>query len=268
MVGYNESMKIENLRHIGRQLFSEIGKTRLKPFASEALGKGAGGDKTFPIDKKAEDIIISSLESLKEPLSIISEEAGIIEIQGGGNRVIIDPIDGSKNAITGIPFYCTSIAVAGNDAIGGIYMGYVINLLTGDEFWAEKGKGAYFNGEPISTQKDDTFYLITYEAQSPKNDIPKIMKLLAEAWRTRCLGAMAMDIAYLAYGAASVFVTPSPSRSFDFAAGYLMVKEAGGVFTDMNGNSIEAAEIGLKRTSPLLASGNIKLHEKALELLK
>ncbi|MCL4458006.1 MAG: hypothetical protein M1147_03295 [Nitrospirae bacterium] len=260
-------MKIENLRHIGRQLFSEIGKTRLKPFASEALGKGAGGDKTFPIDKKAEDIIIGSLEALGEPLSIVSEEAGLKEIKGGGRKVIIDPIDGSKNAITGIPFYCTSIAVADSDNIDSISLGYVMNLLTGDEFWAEKGKGAFFNSERIYTQKDDTFYLIAYEAQSPKNDIPKIMKLLGEAWRTRCWGAMALDISYLAYGAVSVFVTPSPSRSFDFASGYLLVKEAGGVFTDINGNSIGDSEIGLNRSAPLLASGNLQLHEKALKLL-
>lgn len=261
-------MKVESLRQIGRQLFSEIGSTRLKPFASEALGKGAGGDKTFPIDKKAEDIIIGSLEALNEPLSIVSEEVGLKEIKGGGRTVIIDPIDGSKNAITGIPFYCTSIAVADGDTIGSIYMGYVMNLLTGDEFWAEKGKGAFFNNERIYTQKDDTFYLIAYEAQSPKNDIPKIMKLLGEAWRTRCWGAMALDISYLAYGAVSVFITPSPSRSFDFASGYLFVKEAGGIFTDMNGNPIDEVEHGLKRGAPILASGNIQLHEKALKLLE
>jgi myo-inositol-1(or 4)-monophosphatase len=260
-------MKIENLRQIGKRLFSEIGSTRLKPFASEALGKGAGGDKTFPIDKKAEDIIISSLESLNEPLSIVSEEAGIKEIKNGGNKVIIDPIDGSKNAITGIPFYCTSIAVADGDNIGGIYMGYIINLLTGDEFWAEKGKGAFFNGERIYTQKDEVFYLIAYESTSPKNDIPKMIRLLSETRRTRCFGATALDLAYVAYGSVSVFLTPSPSRSFDFAGGYLLIKEAGGVFSDTDGNPIEQMEIGLKRTVPILAAGNKQLHEKALKLL-
>lgn len=260
-------MEIIDLRQIGKRLFAEIGNTRLKPFASEALGKGAGGDKTFPIDKKAEDIIIGSLKALDEPLSIVSEEAGIEEIKGGGKKVIIDPIDGSKNAITGIPFYCTSIAVADSNNIGSISLAYIINLLTGDEFWAEKGKGAFFNGERIYTQKNDIFYLIAYEAQNPKNDIPKIVKLLGASWRTRCWGAMALDISYVAYGAVSVFITPSPSRSFDFASGYLLVKEAGGVFTDINGNSIDSVEIGLKRGAPLLASGNMQLHEKALELL-
>ncbi len=70
-------MNIDSLRKIGKELFFEIGETRLKPFASAAIGKGAGGDKTFPIDKQAEDIIITGLENLGEPLNIISEEAGI-----------------------------------------------------------------------------------------------------------------------------------------------------------------------------------------------
>ncbi len=260
-------MKIEHLREIGKRLFSEIGRTRLKPFVSESIGKGAGGDRTFPIDKKAEDIIISYLKKLDEPLSIISEEAGGINIKGGGKKVIVDPIDGSKNAITGIPFYCASIAIADGNNIGSISVGYIINLVTGDEFWAIKGNGAFFNGERIQTQKDDTIYLVAYEAQSPKNDIPRIMRLLSESWRTRCLGAMAMDIAYLAYGAVSIFITPSPSRSFDYAAGYLLVKEAGGIFTDINGNSIDDSEIGLKKGSPLLACANSKIHERALKLL-
>lgn len=260
-------MKIENLRQIGKRLFSEIGSTRLKPFASEAIGKGASGDKTFPIDKKAEDIIIGSLEALNEPLSIISEEAGLKEIKGGGKKVLIDPIDGSKNAITGIPFYCSSIAVADGDNIGSVSLAYVINLLTGDEFWAEKGKGAFFNGERIHTQKDDIFYLIAYESPSPRNDIPRMIRLLSETRRTRCFGATALDLAYVAYGSVSVFLTPSPSRSFDFAGGYLLIKEAGGVFSDTDGKPIEDMEIGLKRSVPILAAGNKQLHEKALKLL-
>ncbi len=260
-------MKIEDLRKIGKELFFEIGETRLRPESSQAIGKGAGGDKTFPIDKKAEDIIIDALDSLGEPLSIISEELGARELKGGGKRVLIDPVDGSKNAVTGVPFYCSSIAVADGDRIGSVSLSYVLNLLTGDEFWAEKGKGAFFNGEKIYAQKDDLLRLIAYEAQSPKNDIPRIMKLLGEARRTRCLGATALDLAYLAYGAVSVFVSPAPSRSFDFAGGRLLVIEAGGVFTDTDGNSIEDLEAGLRLRVPIMASGNRLLHERALKLL-
>lgn len=260
-------MDIDSLRKIGKELFSEIGEIRLKPFASASIGKGAGGDHTYPIDKQAEDIIIGALENLHEPLDIISEEAGTSRIMTGGKRVLIDPIDGSKNAINGVPFYCSSIAVADGDTVGSISAAYIINLLSGDEFWAERGGGAFFNGEKISTQQEDLLYLVAYEAQSPARDIPRIMNLLAGARRTRCLGATALDLAYLAYGAISVFVSPSPSRSFDFAGGWLMVAEAGGIFTDVEGNSIADLALGLDRSVPLLASGNKAMHERALKLL-
>lgn len=258
-------MEIESLRKIGTQLLKEIPSMRLKP--KIAIGVGAAGDKTYPVDKRAEDIIISGLDDSGESLTIISEEVGIKEIRGGGKKVLIDPVDGSRNAIAGIPFYCTSIAVVDGDALRDIESAYIVNLVNGDEFWAEKGKEAFLNGKRISTQENDELYLIAYEAQHPSKDIPKITPLLFKSRKTRCLGATALDLAYLAFGAISIFVTPSLSRSFDFASGWLLVKEAGGIFTDIDGSSIENLEISLKKSSSLLASGNAKLHEKALRLL-
>jgi len=260
-------MNINNLRDIGRLLFAALGSTRLRPFESEILGKGAGGDKTYPIDKKAEDLIISAFVALHEPLTILSEECGMMEILGGGAQVIIDPVDGSRNAVNGVPFYCTSIAVCDGSTFGDISLAYVINLLTGDEFWAERGKGAFFNGDQIGCQKDEPFYLVAYEAQTPARDVSGILRLLSEARRTRCLGATALDLALLAYGAVSVFIAPSPSRSFDFAAGYLLVKEAGGIMTDTTGQDFDKIAATLNTRIPLLASGNVRLHEKALKLL-
>jgi myo-inositol-1(or 4)-monophosphatase len=253
------------LRKIGRRLLKEIPVIGHKP--QTVIGVGAAGDKTYLIDKKAEEIIISGLDESGEALTIISEEIGIQDIKGGGKKVLIDPIDGSRNAISGIPFYCTSIAIADGNTLRDVESAYVVNLVNGDEFWAEKGKGAFLNGEKISVQKDDELYLIAYEAQDPSKDIPRISPLLIRSRKTRCLGATALDLSYLASGAISIFVTPSLSRSFDFASGWLLVREAGGIFTDMKGNTIEILEIGLKRSSSLLASGNKRLHEKALRLL-
>jgi len=260
-------MDIRILRTIREKLLRRLSETRINPLSQKALGVGAAGDKTFPIDKIAEDIIISELESSGLPLSLISEEYGRKELHGGGRRVLIDPIDGSKNAISGIPFYCTSLAIAEGDTIGSISMAYVVNLINGDEFLAEKGKGAFLNNERISTQGDDEFHLIAYEAQVPGRDIPRIIPLLSKAHKTRCLGATALDLAYLSQGAVSVLVNPSLSRSFDFAGGWLLIKEAGGVFTDTKGDSLDGIDLGLEKSAPLLASGNQRLHDKALALL-
>lgn len=260
-------MHLKILRNIRRKLLAELSETRFKPMMQKAIGVGASGDKTFPVDRIAEDIIISELEASGLPLSIISEEYGFKEINGGGKRVLIDPIDGSKNAISGIPFYCTSIAIADGETIGSIDLAYVVNLINGDEFRAEKGKGAFLNNEKISSQKDEEFYLIAYEAQTPARDIAQIMPLLAKSRKTRCLGATALDLSCLAYGAISVFVNPSLSRSFDFAGGWLLVKEAGGMFTNIKGNPVENIGLGVKKSVSLLASGNQRLHDKALRIL-
>lgn len=259
-------MEIDTLRNIGKNLLKEV------PFVEKdkkrALGIGASGDKTYLIDKIAEDIIISGLHKSGEACTIVSEESGLQDIRGGGRKILIDPIDGSRNAISGLPFYCTSIAIVDGDTIKDISLAYIVNLVNGDEFWAEKGKGAFFCGKKIRTQKDDIFYLVAYEAQAPQKDILRIIPLLSKSRKTRCLGSTALDLAYLASGAISIFVSPSPSRSFDFAGGWLLVKEAGGVFTDTNGDSLEPLKVSIKKSTSLLVSGNRKLHDKALMLLK
>jgi len=258
-------MEIEQLRAIGKRLLEKV--PLVKKNKKNLLGTGASGDKTYHIDKVAEDIIISGLEKSGEGLTIISEEIGTKDIRGGGRKILIDPIDGSRNAISGIPFYSTSIALAEGDSIGGMMLAYIINLINGDEFWAEKGKGAFLNGQRITTQKDGIFYLVAYEAQAPHKDISRIIPLLSESRKTRCLGSTALDLAYLASGSVSVFASPSPSRCFDFAGGWLLVGEAGGIFTDMGGQAVDTLEVSLKECTTLLVSGNALLHKKALRLL-
>ena len=257
-------MDIKTLRAIGKELLQQVPSVKA---SRKVIGIGASGDKTYQIDKLAEDIVVAGLEGSGESLTIISEEMGTKEFRGGGKKILIDPVDGSRNAVSGIPFYCTSIAVVDGNTVGDIEMAYVVNLINGDEFWAEKGKGAFLNEEKITTQQDDVFYLVSFEAQLPRNDIARIMPLLSESRKTRCFGSTALDLAYLSSGAASVFANPSPSRTFDFGGGWLLVKEAGGIFTDMMGNPVDSVEVSLKKSTSLLVSGNKRLHEKALEFL-
>lgn len=260
-------MDINDIRKIGDRLKKEIALHLGELQSGASLGKGAGGDTTHPIDKRAEDIVYEELVKLNEPVTLVSEECGVREIKGGGPRLLVDPIDGSRNAISGIPLFSTSIALVGGENVGQTAIGYVVNLINGDEFWALKGKGSFLNGFPIKTQPDSVFRVIAYEAQTPKLDIPKIMPLISLFNRSRCFGSTALDMAFLAMGAVSVFVVPSPSRSFDFAAGYLLIKEAGGLVTDLNGNEIDEIKVSVDRSTPLLASANEKLHRKALDAL-
>lgn len=261
-------MDITALRKIGKRLRKDLLSHLEELRKADSFGKGASGDVTNPIDKRAEDIVLEEVEKLTEPVTIVSEECGFKNIKGGGVRLLLDPIDGSRNALSGIPIFSTSIAVVEGETINDTRLGYVINLISGDEFWAIKGRGCYLNAVKVRTQQDDVLRVIAYEAQTPKADMPRIIPLLSLFRRARCFGSTALDMAFLAQGAVSMFVTPSPSRSFDFGAGYLLIKEAGGIVTDLSGKGIEKCDAGLKRTTPLLASANEKIHRKALEALK
>jgi myo-inositol-1(or 4)-monophosphatase len=219
---------------------------------------------THPIDRGAEDIIFEEAEKLQKPLTLVSEEYGTKDIYGGGPKLLIDPIDGSRNAVSGVPLFSTSIALIDGETIGDMSIGYVVNLITGDEFWAVAGKGSFLNGKPIRTQQDDTCKVIAYEAQNPHKDISSILPLLTLFNRARCFGSTALDLSFVAQGAVSMVVIPSPSRSFDFASGYLLVKEAGGIITDIKGEAIDGVKAGVKRSTSILASANAALHQKAL----
>ncbi|HDH53620.1 MAG TPA: hypothetical protein ENH24_03955 [Nitrospirae bacterium] len=260
-------MNIKDIRKIGERLGREIPLHLTELRAGAPIGKGASGDITHPIDKRAEDIVIDEVKKLGAPVTLVSEECGVRDINGGGVRLLVDPVDGSRNAISGIPLFSTSIALIDGDTIGDTSAGYVINLISGDEFWAVRGSGSYLNGLPIKTQQDSIFRVLAYEAQTPAKDIPEILPLVSLFNRARCFGSTALDMAFLSQGGVSVFIVPSQSRSFDFASGYLLIKEAGGIVTDLTGKNIDEIEIGVKRSTPILASANKELHRKALEIL-
>jgi len=257
-------------KSIGKKMRAGITEFLGREGGTVALGTGAGGDRTFPVDKWAEDIIIAELEKAHrqgESFTLISEEAGARKFGDGKNIVLVDPIDGSNNAKNGVPFFATAIALLNGDKLSDLAVGYVINLAVEDEFWAIRGQGAYKNGLPIRTPATDAITIVAYEASNPAQDIPRIFPLIAQAKRTRCFGSTALDLAYLASGAISVFATATASRTFDYAAGMLILQEADGVITDLQGTSLSHITVGLDRTVPLLASKNDATHVKALTVL-
>jgi len=257
-------------KEIGVKMCEGIAVILKKEDGMVPLGKGAGGDKTFPVDKWAEDIVIAALERAQregEAFTLISEELGVRKFGDGKKIVLVDPIDGSNNAKSGIPFFSTSLALLDGDTLDTLAVGYVINLAAGDEFWALRANGAYKNGVRITTSATEGITIVAYEASSPKSDLPRLMPLLSQARRTRCFGSTALDLAYLASGALSVFATATASRAFDYAAGMLILVEAGGVITDLAGNTLDHVVVGLERTAPLLASKNKATHMTALNSL-
>jgi myo-inositol-1(or 4)-monophosphatase len=261
---------LDIFRGIGKKLREGVGEFLSREGGMVPIGRGAGGDTTFPVDKWAEDIVIEALEDVHRrdvSFTLISEEAGVRRFGDGDSTVLVDPIDGSNNAKNGIPFFGTSIALLSGQTLATIAAGYVVNLATGDEFWALRGSGAFRNGSRLRTQETDSITIVAFEASDPGHDVQRIMPLLATAKRARCFGSTALDLAYLAGGAVSVFATATASRPFDFAAGALIVQEAGGIVTDLTGSPLEAVAAGLGRTFPLLAAKNRAAHAQALRIL-
>lgn len=261
---------LEVFKGIGKKMRDGLSVILSKEGGMVPLGKGAGGDKTFPVDKWAEDIVIAALEKAHkagESFTLISEELGSRKFGDGKKIVLVDPIDGSNNAKSGIPFFSTSLALLNGETLSTLAVGYVVNLAMGDEFWAVRAQGAYKNGKRIRTSATEGITIVAYEASSPGTDIPKLMPLIRQAKRTRCFGSVALDLAYAASGALSLLVIANPARAFDFAAGMLILEEADGVITDINGMTVDSIVAGLERTVPLLASANERLHARALDSL-
>lgn len=259
-------MDIDFLRNIGKKIYKEVSKSKPQ-FNGNALGKGASGDITFPIDKMAEDIIIESFEKEGFNLNIIAEERGSKIVHDSDKTLIIDPIDGSKNAISGIPFFSTSIAIADGNLLKSLSIGYIINLINGDEFYAERNRGAFFNGRKIGAQKEEKPVIVAFEASNPYMALKEILPIFKIASRVRCYGSTALDLAYLSMGALSIFITPTPSRIFDFSAGILIAKESEAFISNMEGESIDELPVDFKTRTTLLVCGNKELSCLALKVL-
>jgi myo-inositol-1(or 4)-monophosphatase len=200
------------------------------------LGRGAGGDLTVEIDRAAEDAAFAVLDRLAaggEAFTVVSEEIGERSYgDGGGWRVVIDPVDGSLNAKRGLPLYALSVAVADGPAMADVVLGYVYDLGNGEEWIARRGKGATVNGVPLGGMRPlERLQLVALEATRPEHLVPAAAAMTGAAERIRVLGSLALALCHLADGRldAVASLRPRGARSIDIAAGQLMVGEAGSV---------------------------------------
>ncbi|MEM2842674.1 MAG: inositol monophosphatase family protein, partial [Candidatus Bathyarchaeia archaeon] len=109
--------------------------------AGEELGQGAGGDITRKVDYIAEKTVIETLNKLNVSCILVSEEAGVKKLgEKPKEFIILDPIDGTLNALRGINFYCCSLAVSKTLFLKSVYAGLVMDLVNGDVYYAEKDK--------------------------------------------------------------------------------------------------------------------------------
>ena len=169
---------------------------------------------------------------------VISEEDPLPSDSLGGDVWIIDPLDGTSNYVYGIQHSCVSIARLQN---GIPIEGIIINPYLKEAFYAKRGKGAALNGKPIHVSKADQLKdaFIGFEAgPASKHTSERITRIMQSCYihsnGIRMLGSSALDIAYVACGrfTAAYFDYLYP---WDYAAGCLILEEAGGLFTTLTG---------------------------------
>jgi myo-inositol-1(or 4)-monophosphatase len=243
------------------------------PKGREVVGAGAGGDQTIYLDQLAESVVVRHLEEAYSSgfrFRLISEELGERDF-GGASLVLADPLDGSFNAKIGVPYYAVVLAATECDRIADVQLGYVQNLVTGDEFHAIRAGGAFRNGRPLvpvpAGRDGQSIQMVQFDAPAGVEPRQQAMPIFARAEKIRQLGSAALNLCYTATGGIALQVTPAPVRAFDLAAPLLILGEAGGVATSFAGQSIEDVSVRLDSRTTLLASQSRDVHAYALELL-
>lgn len=224
--------------------------------AGAVKGMGADGTPTQAIDQVAESAVLRYLEDHDVDLNVLSEEAGFVD-RGGSRTLVLDPIDGTYNAVRGVPLYATSLAV-GDDRLSTVTHGLVRDLPRGDSYYAEKGRGAFRNDAPLSTRtfrKNDSLFSVYLGVMAE----PASYEVARSARRVRNLGAASLDLCGVASGGFDAYYmnsrAPARLRIVDVAAGVLLVREAGGVVVTPAGEDLEMA-IDLKARANLVAVGD------------
>ena len=225
------------------------------------------------MDQLAEEIAVRHLEQAYRSgarFHLISEELGERSYDGS-TVVLVDPLDGSFNAKHGLPYYSVVLAAGKGDRIADMELGYVLNLVTGDEFYAESGAGAHRNGErlqPDAAPFDGrTFSVVQLDGPTGIAARGPCDVLLAQAERTRQLGSAGLNLCHTATGGITLQLAPVPVRAFDLAGPLLILREAGGVASNLDGASLDQISCRLDSRTTLLASASAEAHSHALRLL-
>lgn len=244
--------------------------------AGELLRKGFGTrfrtsskrgkqDLVTEYDTASEESIISTIKAHFPDHGFLAEESGKSGLKEAPVTWIIDPLDGTVNFANHIPVFSISIAAMVNNSVvcGVIYQPIVHEL-----FVAEKGKGAYLNGMPLrvsSAENFDQSIMATgfpYNVnENPLHCIDQFSKIARLGVPIRRLGSAAIDLAYVAAGRFDAYweVTLNP---WDYAAGKLMIEEAGGKVSHIDGSIHESI------TYDSILASNGRLHNQMIEKLR
>jgi myo-inositol-1(or 4)-monophosphatase len=253
---------IEILKEASKLVFENVKDLAGTSAAAGNYGKGAGGDISRKIDIVAEKAVLDYLKEISFECIVLGEECGRVDLSNNPKGfVIMDAIDGSANAVRGVPFFCCSLAFATENKISSITDGVVTDLSSGDMYWASKGKGAFMNNKKIHVHESDPIYRIVginLSGATPKQ-VKRLQSVLKSQNHTRHFGANALEMAFFARGLMDIFIDIREKiRVQDIAAGYLLIKEAGGLVLNAELQPLDA-DLSYKTRLSFIAAANKKI---------
>ncbi|MFH1199409.1 MAG: inositol monophosphatase family protein [Candidatus Omnitrophota bacterium] len=215
-------------------------------------------------DTEAEDVVVRLIRKKYPAHNILAEEK-IYQKTNSEYTWIIDPLDGTNNFASGLPIFCASVGLAYRNKV---IAGAIYDVSRNELFYARRNKGAFLNGKRIHINKAANLgqaIIITGFYYSRDKDMIDTLDTMKRFLRKRIigirrLGSAALDLCYVASGRAAGFweFTLSP---WDFAAGSLIIQEAGGKVTDNCGNNV----LPVKKT--FIVASNTKIHSVMLEVI-
>jgi len=258
--------RIDLLVNIAREIYSAVHPLVGRPEAGKIVGLGFGGDRTRLIDAVAEGAVIKYLEENGFSCILIGEECGVKRIGSSpGFYLIVDGVDGTNNAVRGIKFASASIALSSTGYLDGLEAAVVIDLYDGGVFSAERGSGAKYNNQTIkpsnSTSLKDA--IISVDMSRNLGSARKVLPLISRVRGIRSLGSASLEICHVASGILDAHIDlRGMLRTIDFVAGMLILKEAGGVFLQPNGEGIPNIPLMEVRRFSIIASANRNIFDE------
>jgi len=256
----------ENMKKQVRPLFGSVE-------AKKGFGVGAGGDVKKQIDIVAENVLFQTLQEHNVSCTVISEEAGVKQIGSQPSQfyVTTDPVDGTTNAVRGLPFIAISIAVSKKPMLADVETALVTDVLHSITYTAEKGKGAQRNEKRIKPSEtatlEEAVVGVDFSNFKTRQVVPKLIKILENTRHLRHLGANALEICYVADGTIDAFIDiRGKLRVTDIAAAHLILLEAGGILTTPRGDKLNVPLTATQRVS-FVATANKSIYDAIQKLM-
>ena len=256
------NVMIAAARKAGRPLIRDFGELE-----NLQISMKGPADFVSNADQRTEKTLIEELAKARPGYSIYAEETGVHDGPDKTHRFIIDPIDGTTNFLHGVPHFAISIAL---EREGVLVSGVVFNPVSNDLFIAERGHGAFLNDKRMRVAARKSLPETLMATGIPfmgkgtdgerKRSLAEVEAVVSRTAGIRRYGSAALDLAWVAAGRFDGF-WERDLNAWDIAAGVLLVREAGGVVSDLDGRDDPL------KNGDVLAS-NEALHPQLMKILK